>query len=98
MNVNRLNSQCPDYFLLRQYVRIWAEKAFTVEVDHVVRVFCDPYFGFPRNMRQEGLHRAAGFKSGDEYEARFTPSEQFLEFLTTLAVNWPRTGDGFDKQ
>jgi len=85
-------------FSFRQHVRIRTQKTLAVEMNQVVRVFGDPYFGFPRDMRQERLHRSAAFKSSDEDKARFAPSEQLLEFLATFAVNWTRTGDGFDKQ
>ena len=67
-------------------------------MNHVVRVFRDPHLGFPCNVRQERLHRAAGFKGSDKNQTRFAAREQLFEFLATLSVHRPRTGDGFNKQ
>jgi len=51
------------------HIRVGAEEAFAVEVDHVFRVVGDPYFGFPGDVGDERLHGAAVFECGDEDQA-----------------------------
>jgi len=80
------------------HVWIRPEEPLAVEVDHVVGVFGDPDFGFPGDVRDEGLHGAAGLEGGDEDEARFAAGEEVFEFLATLAVDWGGADDGFDEQ
>ena len=36
---------------VRQHVGIRAKKSLAIEMNHVVRVFRDPYFGFPSDVR-----------------------------------------------
>ena len=80
------------------HIRIRAEEAFAVEVDHVVGVLGDPDFGFPGDVGEEGLHCAAGFEGGHEDEASLAAGEEVLEFLPALSVHRAGAGDGFDEQ
>ena len=79
-------------WLCWHHIWIRPEKPLAVEVDHVVGVFGDPDFGFPGDVRDEGLHGAAVLEGGDEHEARFAAGEQVFEFLAALAVH--RAGAG----
>ena len=59
-------------------VRIWTEEPFSVKVDEMIRVICDPDFRLPRDLWQEGAHRLSAFKGGDEDEPGFAALEEFL--------------------
>ncbi len=62
-------------------------------MDHVVGVIGNPDFGFPGDVREEGLHGAPVLEGGDEYEARFAAGEQVFEFLAALAVHRTDAGE-----
>jgi len=80
------------------HIGIRPQEPLAVEVYHVVGIIRDPDLGLPGDVRDEGLHGAAGLESGDEDEAGFASSEQVFEFLAALAVHRAGAGDGFDEQ
>jgi len=67
-------------------------------MNHVVRVFRDPDLRFPGDLRDEGLHRAAGFEGSDEHQTRRAAGEQVLELLPALAVHGTGAGYGFNEK
>lgn len=62
-------------------------------MDHVVGVIGNPDFGFPGDVREEGLHGAPVLEGGDEDEARLAVGEEVFEFLAALAVHRAGAGD-----
>ena len=85
-------------FVLWSCIRIRAKETLTVEMDHVIRIFGNPHLGLPGNMRQKGLHGAAGLKGGHENQPCLAVREQLLEFLASLAINRPCAGHRLDEQ
>jgi hypothetical protein len=50
-------------------VRIWSKEPFTVEMNHVSRIFGNPHFGLPSNLRNECLHRLSRFERRDKHKS-----------------------------
>ena len=82
----------------RHHIRIRTEESLVVEVDHVVGVFGDPDFGFPGDVRDEGLHGAAVLEGGDEHEVSFGAGEQVFEFLAAPIIHRSGSDHGLDEQ
>lgn len=66
-----------------------ARRIARVEVDHVVGVFGDPDLGFPGDLRDEGLHGAAGLEGGDEDEASYGSTKMSWSNLRRLRSTAP---------
>src|SRR5208282_2578510 len=79
------------------YIGIRAEKPLSVEMNQMLRVFGNPHFGFPGNLREKTPHDFSRGKRGDKNKASFATSEQLLQFLPPLSVNRASTRNGFNQ-
>lgn len=70
-----------------RHVRIRPEEPLSIEVDHVVRVFGDPDFGFPGDVGDEGLHGAAVLEG-----ARQKPCPNFGRLILAVDKGHPVIG------
>jgi pyruvate carboxylase len=55
-----------------------------IEMDHVIGIFGDPNFGFPRELRQKGLHGATSLEGRHEHQTRRAASEETFKVLAAL--------------
>lgn len=79
------------------HVGIGAEESFAVEVDQVVGGFGDPDFGFPGDVREETAHGVSRREGRHEDQTGGGTSEEFFQFLATLAIDGAGARDRFDQ-